>query len=81
MRLGHWSFALYLVHDVVIRLVLAVAGRPAGIWERAAVWIVVAFVSQGLAAVLYTRVEHPAERYLRGRVTVAPAAVTASPPA
>lgn len=81
VRLGHWSFALYLVHDVVIRLVLAVAGRPAGIWERAAVWIVVAFVSQGLAAFLYTRVEHPAERYLRGRVTVAPAAVTASPPA
>jgi len=65
IRLGHWSFAWYLVHEIVLRAVVAWGGRPHGALRTLEVWLVVIVLSQGLAGVLYTIVEHPAERWLR----------------
>ncbi|MDO8119916.1 acyltransferase [Isoptericola sp. b490] len=72
VKLGHWSFALYLVHDIVIRLLAATVGLPSDLWQRAATWLVVVIASQAIAAALYTWVEHPAERHLRGLVRLSP---------
>ena len=68
IRLGHWSFAWYLVHEIVIRSLLALGGRPQGLAETAGVWLVALVVSQALAGLLYTLVEHPTERRLRALV-------------
>ena len=64
----HWSFAWYLVHEIVIRSLLALGGRPQGLAETAGVWLVALVVSQALAGLLYTLVEHPTERRLRALV-------------
>ncbi|MFI9582102.1 acyltransferase family protein [Streptomyces sp. NPDC052236] len=66
IRLGHWSFAWYLVHEIVIRAVVFVSGgRPAPGIPTAAVWLLVLPLSLGLAGLCYRFVEHPAERLLR----------------
>lgn len=84
IRLGHWSFAWYLVHEIVIRSLLALGGRPQGLAETAGVWLVALIVSQALAGLLYTLVEHPTERRLRalvgdGRPSQTEAAPTETP--
>ncbi|MEV1051222.1 acyltransferase [Streptomyces sp. NPDC049887] len=65
IRLGHWSFAWYLIHEIVIRVWLARYGRPEGLPETAMVWLVVIAVSLALSACAYHWVEHPLERRLR----------------
>lgn len=64
VKLGEWSFAFYLLHQMVLR-VLAVEmlhGRPAGL-----TFVVTALVvSTVLAALLFTFVERPLDRKLRG---------------
>jgi peptidoglycan/LPS O-acetylase OafA/YrhL len=61
LALGVWSYAFYLVHEPVLRVLRVVAGeRPW--WQIAVVGLVVAIVAAWL---LYTVVEHPAERFLR----------------
>lgn len=65
LRLGHWSFAWYLVHEIVVRVVVRWFGRPAGLPATVLLWIGLLAVTQALAYVLYTLVEHPAERALR----------------
>lgn len=65
IRLGHWSFAWYLVHEIVIRAVLHVAGKPATGAHTAALWVLVLTASLALAGLCYQYVEHPAERLLR----------------
>ena len=71
IRLGHWSFAWYLVHEIVIRSLLALGGRPQGLAETAGVWLVALVVSQALAGLLYTLRRAPdraaAARPRRGR--------------
>jgi len=64
-RLGHWSFAWYLVHQSCLRLVLLLCGPPRGPAATAAGWLLVSGGSLGLAAALYQWVERPLERRLR----------------
>ncbi|GGU43724.1 acyltransferase family protein [Streptomyces lavendofoliae] len=66
-RLGQWSYAWYLIHEIVIRLWLGYAGAPAGPSGTAVVWSLVLLVSLALAAGAYHAVEHPLERWLRAR--------------
>ncbi|MFJ8697125.1 acyltransferase family protein [Streptomyces roseolilacinus] len=65
IRLGHWSFAWYLVHEIVIRLWVGTQGRPAGPVATILVWLLVVAVSLALSAAAYHGVEHPLERRLR----------------
>jgi peptidoglycan/LPS O-acetylase OafA/YrhL len=66
IRLGHWSFCWYLVHEIVIRIVEGLRGhRPASLPETAAVWATVLVLSLALAAAAYQWIERPAERALR----------------
>ena len=66
-RLGHWSFAWYLVHQTCLRLALLLFGPPHGTAEAATGWLLVAALSLGLAGALHTWVERPLEAALRGR--------------
>ncbi|MCZ7457364.1 acyltransferase family protein [Streptomyces sp. WMMC940] len=66
VHLGHWSFAWYLIHEIVIRVWVANHGRPKGLSDTAMVWLVVVAVSLALSACAYRWVEHPLERRLRG---------------
>ena len=64
VRLGQWSFALYLVHELVIRLVRPlVDGSPTGSVFMAAALVLTASVV--LSGALHEFVERPAERWLR----------------
>ncbi|MEH0555109.1 acyltransferase family protein [Streptomyces sp. B21-101] len=65
IRLGHWSFAWYLLHEIVLRLAVFRWGKPAPGSDTLAFWAGVLVVSLALAAVAYHCVEHPAERRLR----------------
>lgn len=66
-RLGHWSFAWYLVHQTCLRSALLLFGPPHGTAEAATGWLLVAALSLGLAGALHTWVERPLEAALRGR--------------
>jgi peptidoglycan/LPS O-acetylase OafA/YrhL len=68
LRLGHWSYAWYLVHEIVIRLAVGWGGRPASLLAVVAWWLGLLAVTLACAFVLYTVVEHPAERRLRALV-------------
>ncbi|MFJ6616347.1 acyltransferase family protein [Kitasatospora sp. NPDC091335] len=76
VRLGEWSYAWYLVHEIGIRCWLAVQGRPAPGAATLGVWLLLAGGSLAAAGVLYRWVERPCERLLRGaprgRDTAAP---------
>ncbi|SES48587.1 Peptidoglycan/LPS O-acetylase OafA/YrhL, contains acyltransferase and SGNH-hydrolase domains [Streptomyces sp. yr375] len=73
IRLGHWSFAWYLLHEIVIRAAVFHWGKPAPGGETLVFWAGVSAASLGLAALAYHCVERPAERWLRGRVGRRPA--------
>ncbi|MFD0407524.1 acyltransferase family protein [Kitasatospora sp. NPDC127116] len=66
VRLGEWSFAWYLVHEIGIRCWLSVQGRPAPGAATFGVWLLLAGGSLAAAGVLYRWVERPCERLLRG---------------
>jgi peptidoglycan/LPS O-acetylase OafA/YrhL len=61
VRLGDWSYALYLVHVIVMYLVLNLGFRST------ASALAAAGVSVVAAAALFHLVEHPLERWLRAR--------------
>ncbi|MFG2947335.1 acyltransferase family protein [Streptomyces adustus] len=65
IRLGHWSFAWYLVHEIALRSAVFHWGTPAPGGATLVFWAGVLAVSLTLAALLYQYVEHPAERWLR----------------
>ncbi|MGW6459265.1 acyltransferase family protein [Streptomyces sp. NPDC055078] len=65
IRLGHWSFAWYLFHEIVLRAVVFVDGKPRPGAETLSVWLFVAVASLLVAGVCYEAVERPAERWLR----------------
>lgn len=69
LRLGHWSFAWYLIHEIFLRTWVFVLGHPSGWAERGLAWAVVIGASLAVAGALYHWVEHPAERRLRSLVT------------
>lgn len=62
VRLGEWSFAFYLCHQLVLRFLSKL--WPSGRWLLLEVAIALA-LSIGSAAMLYRYVEVPAERRLR----------------
>lgn len=62
VRLGQWSFAFYLLHQLVLRVIRE--GRPTG--AAAIAWVVIAYVvTAALSAALFRFVEQPMERRLR----------------
>ena len=64
VRLGRWSFALYLVHELVIRLAKPlVDGLDAA--GALAVSALVVVASVAISGLLYEFVESPAEKWLR----------------
>lgn len=66
IKLGEWSYALYLTHATLLHFLLQRYGvQPAA---NSSVWILLAYAAAAiaLAAVCYTIVEHPVEKYLRG---------------
>ncbi|WP_415854594.1 acyltransferase family protein [Sinomonas sp. G460-2] len=64
VRLGRWSFALYLIHELVIRTARPLVDGLAEGWAFAAS-VVVAAVAVALSGVLHEFVERPVERLLR----------------
>ncbi|MEU6812947.1 acyltransferase [Streptomyces sp. NPDC046831] len=80
LRLGHWSFAWYLTHEILLRAALFHWGKPAPGGPTVLFWAGVLTVSLTVAAVAYHWVEHPAERWLRRRFVrpAAPARVPAA---
>lgn len=68
VRLGQWSYALYLVHELVLRLVrplIAEGSATMGDAMTAGVTVVVASIA--LSGLLHEFVEKPAEKWLRSR--------------
>ena len=65
IRLGHWSFAWYLIHEIVIRIIEGLRGHPASLLGTVEVWALVLAVSLALSAAAYQWIERPAERTLR----------------
>lgn len=65
VRLGTWSFALYMVHDFVLTVLFRLFHGPMGVAATVAVGLVALGASLGLAAAAYRFVEHPLERRLR----------------
>ncbi|MEK8143205.1 DUF418 domain-containing protein [Streptomyces sp. M10(2022)] len=65
IRLGHWSFAWYLFHEIVIRALLGWLGRPVSQAGTAKMWLMALVISLTVAALAYHWVEHPLERLLR----------------
>ncbi|MEU0147752.1 acyltransferase [Streptomyces sp. NPDC006288] len=65
VRLGQWSFAWYLFHEIVIRTLLGVWGKPATQAGTAKIWLLTLVISLSVAALAYHWVEHPLERMLR----------------
>jgi peptidoglycan/LPS O-acetylase OafA/YrhL len=61
VRLGQWSFALYMVHELLLR-----AAHPLMVEHR---WTAVLFIvlSIGAAGALFEWFERPIEQRLRGR--------------
>jgi peptidoglycan/LPS O-acetylase OafA/YrhL len=65
VKLGEWSFALYLVHELVLRTALELG--PENLAQRAAFAAVGIAVSIPLAGAAYTFFERPVEARLRNR--------------
>ncbi|MFE7457998.1 acyltransferase family protein [Streptomyces sp. NPDC057554] len=67
VRLGQWSFAWYLFHEIVLRALVGLYGKPVGELETVGFWGATLVLSLMLAAIAYHCVEHPLERLLRRR--------------
>ena len=65
IRLGHWSFAWYLFHEIVIRALVGHLGRPDTQAATLKLWLLALGISLVVAAMAYQWVEHPLERLLR----------------
>ena len=61
IKLGQWSFALYLIHDLALRAFMPLLTGPWA-WPLA---ILVLVLAQALAAAAYEWYERPVERYIR----------------
>ncbi|MDX3568213.1 acyltransferase [Streptomyces sp. ID05-47C] len=77
IRLGHWSFAWYLIHEIVIRAAVFHWGKPAPGGATLLFWAGVLLASLAAAGAAYQWVEHPAERRLR---RIGPAVRRPQPP-
>lgn len=68
VRLGEWSFSLYLIHELVIRVALML--HPLRLHQRVGISFGVLVVSIALSALLYQLVERPLEKRLRPLVAM-----------
>ena len=64
VALGTWSYALYLIHYLTLLVLLRYVGYLTGA-SGVALCVTAAVVATSAAGVLYTVLEHPAERALR----------------
>jgi peptidoglycan/LPS O-acetylase OafA/YrhL len=71
VRLGVWSFAFYLFHQLILKQV-ASAWRPDSVVAQVACSALLLAVAIVLAGLLAERVERPLERRLRGRQVARP---------
>ena len=64
VKLGEWSFAMYLIHRglVYTHLIPRLDG-----WPRPLAWLILWIVSFALAAIAYEWFERPVEKWLRAR--------------
>jgi len=64
VRAGDWSYALYLVHPAVIACVCFVWRRFSvpGLWDNAAVLVIVLVTCLSVAAQIFIRLERPTSR-------------------
>jgi peptidoglycan/LPS O-acetylase OafA/YrhL len=65
VKLGEWSFALYLVHELVLRTALELG--PENLAQRAVFAVLGVAISIPLAGAAYTFFERPVEARLRNR--------------
>lgn len=67
VRLGEWSFALYLVHTLLLRAMVKVGGwtPPSSTWANVATEVVFVAAAVLTSAAAYTLWEKPLERRLR----------------
>jgi peptidoglycan/LPS O-acetylase OafA/YrhL len=80
VRLGEWSYALYLVHATVIYALIELIGARTSVTYVNAAWLAaVSVVCTGVSAALYRFFEHPIEAWLRGLQKRRVAAVGAVP--
>lgn len=65
VRLGQWSFALYLVHEIVLKAAAPIVGDapPAIAYTAVAIVVVISVAASGI---LYEWFERPIEKKLRG---------------
>lgn len=66
IRLGQWSYALYLIHELVIKVVREFAAGVS-VGESIVIAALVVLTSVALSGLLHEVVEKPAERWLRRR--------------
>ncbi|MFB7663378.1 acyltransferase family protein [Kitasatospora sp. NPDC056138] len=81
VRLGDWSFAWYLTHEIVVRCWLHALGHPARGAAALACWLTLLAATLALAAALHHYVERPCERRLRGPATALPRPLVPTRPA
>ena len=67
VKLGTWSFALYLTHQLALRALVQFRGNstPQGIATNIAIGAGVLALLVALAGIVYESIERPAERWLR----------------
>jgi peptidoglycan/LPS O-acetylase OafA/YrhL len=74
VKLGQWSFALYLVHELVLKLMAPLAASS-GTAVSTAMLAGAVVVSVGVSAALYEWFERPVETRLRGLLGTRPRAL------
>lgn len=80
ITLGTWSYAFYLVHQLVIRIASDIIDPPdQGYGVRALAAVLTYVISIALSGLLYRFVEHPAERRIRELGTARLRAAAAAP--
>jgi peptidoglycan/LPS O-acetylase OafA/YrhL len=82
VRLGEWSYSLYLVHMAVL-LCAATLFADSGLSELRWTWALIPLLvlAIGASGLLYTLVERPAERRIRARLMARPTRGAARPTA
>jgi peptidoglycan/LPS O-acetylase OafA/YrhL len=66
IRLGEWSFCFYLIHQLVVR-VLVITFTPEGLWTGLLMAAAALIASIAAAGLMFTFIERPMERRLRGK--------------
>ncbi|HET6873881.1 MAG TPA: glycosyltransferase [Acidimicrobiales bacterium] len=79
VRLGHWSYAFYLVHIMVVTIFAHLIGANPGAGREIAATLMALVVATAAAGFVHTYVEAPLERRFRGEREVRRSAEGADP--